>query len=60
MKTIKIRVSPSGDEVIIQPSGYAGNDCVAATKGLEQALGKIASDKKASESYQQEKERVVQ
>ena len=37
-RTIEVTVSPRG-ETTVQTRGYAGGDCLAASKFLEQALG---------------------
>lgn len=50
-RIIEVIVSPSG-EVSIQTKGYAGSDCLQATKFLELALGVVTSDRKTAEFYQ--------
>ena len=50
-RIIEVTVSPKG-ETTIQTKGYAGSDCLQASKFLEQALGVAASDSKTSEYYQ--------
>jgi hypothetical protein len=50
-RVIEVIVSPTG-EVTIQTKGYAGSDCVQASKFLEQALGVKTADHKTSEYYQ--------
>jgi hypothetical protein len=52
-RIIEVTVSPQG-ETTIQTKGYAGADCLQASKFLEQALGVAASDSKTSEFYQTE------
>lgn len=37
-KTITVRISTSGD-VQVEADGFAGDECIAATKELEAALG---------------------
>jgi hypothetical protein len=50
-RIIEVTVSPTG-ETTIQTKGYAGSDCLRATKALEQALGVTTNDRKTSEYYQ--------
>ena len=50
-RIIEIVVSPTG-ETTIQTKGYAGADCLAASKSLEKALGIASSDVKTGEFYQ--------
>ena len=53
-RVIEVTVSPHG-ETTIQTKGYAGADCLRASKFLEQALGVAALDSKTSEFYQTER-----
>lgn len=50
-RIIEVVVSPKG-EATVQTKGYAGGDCLQASKFLEQALGVSTSDNKTSEFYQ--------
>ncbi len=50
-RVIEVTVSPTG-EATIQTRGYAGSDCLQASKFLEQALGVVAADHKTAEFYQ--------
>ena len=50
MKTIEIIVSPTG-EVNAQARGYAGRECLEATRLLEAALGTKTSDQLTSDFY---------
>jgi hypothetical protein len=50
-RTIEVIVSPTG-ETTLQTKGYAGTDCVQASKFLEQALGVSIDDRKTAEFYQ--------
>jgi hypothetical protein len=52
VKVIEITVSPKG-EATVQTKGYAGADCQAASKFLEQALGDVVAERKTAEFYQQ-------
>lgn len=45
MKSIEIDVSPSG-EVKIDAKGFTDGTCFAATKEIEQAIGKVSKDTK--------------
>ena len=50
-RIIEVTVSPRG-EATIQTKGYAGGDCLAAGRFLEQALGLATADTKSAEFYQ--------
>jgi hypothetical protein len=50
-RIIEVVVSPAG-EVTVQTKGYAGSDCLQASKFLEQSLGVTANDTKTTEFYQ--------
>lgn len=50
-RIIEVVVSPQG-EATVQTKGYAGTDCLQASKFLEQALGVVSTDHKTSEFYQ--------
>ena len=50
-RVIEVTVSPQG-EATVQTKGYAGSDCLQASKFLEQALGVVATDRKTSEFYE--------
>jgi Protein of unknown function (DUF2997) len=52
-RLIEVTVSPQG-EVTVQTKGYAGADCLAASKYLEQALGVTTADVKTAEFHQAE------
>jgi len=49
-RVIEVTVSPQGD-VTVQTRGYAGADCLQASRFLEQALGVATADHKTSEYY---------
>jgi Protein of unknown function (DUF2997) len=49
-RIIEVLVSPQG-EATVQTRGYAGTDCLQASKFLEQALGVTTSDRKTAEFY---------
>lgn len=49
-RIIEVIVSPQG-ETTVQTKGYAGSDCLAASRFVEQALGVVASDRKTSEFF---------
>ncbi len=38
MKQITVTIGPDGN-VKLEASGFAGNDCLAATKAIEEAIG---------------------
>ena len=50
VRLIEVLVSPHG-EATVQTRGYAGADCLQASKFLEQALGVISTDRKTAEYY---------
>ena len=50
-RIIEVIVSPKG-EATITTKGYAGADCLQASKALEQALGVASSEHKTAEFYQ--------
>jgi hypothetical protein len=50
-RIIEVMVSPQG-EATVQTKGYAGTDCLLASKCLEVALGVTVSDNKTGEFYQ--------
>jgi hypothetical protein len=49
-RIIEVVVSPKG-ETTVQTKGYAGGDCLQASKFLEQALGVATADQKTNEFY---------
>jgi hypothetical protein len=49
-RVIEITVSPKG-EATVQTKGYAGADCLRASRFLEQALGTPSADQKTAEFY---------
>lgn len=50
-RIIEVLISPTG-ETTIQTKGYAGADCLQASKWLEKALGITTSENKTAEFYQ--------
>ena len=52
-RVIEVIVSPTG-ETTVQTKGYAGSDCLQASKFLEQALGVTAAERTTAEFYQTE------
>jgi hypothetical protein len=50
-RVLEVTVSPTG-ETTVQTRGYAGADCLQASKWLEQALGVVGTDHKMAEYYQ--------
>ena len=49
-RIIEVVVSPTG-ETTVQTKGYAGADCLQASKALEQALGVPTADRKTEEYF---------
>ena len=52
-RVIEVVVSPQG-ETTVQTKGYAGGDCLLASKFLEEALGAVAADHKTAEFFKTE------
>lgn len=52
MKQIEIIINPDGTTEVAAV-GFKGKTCEAATKAIEEALGKVTSTKKTPEWYQQ-------
>jgi len=50
-RVIEVLVSPTG-ETTIQTKGYAGADCLRASRFLEQALGIATQEQKTADFYQ--------
>jgi hypothetical protein len=50
-RVIEVTVSPQG-EATVQTKGYAGSDCLQASKFLEQALGVIIAERTTAEFFQ--------
>ena len=50
-RVIEVIVSPRG-ETTVQTKGYAGGDCLLASKFLEQALGIATAEHKSTEYFQ--------
>lgn len=50
-RVIEVLVSPAG-EVQVQTRGYAGADCLQASRFLEQALGLPVAEQKTAEYHQ--------
>jgi hypothetical protein len=48
---IEVVVSPQG-EAVVQTKGYAGADCLAASRFLELALGEKGAERLTAEFYQ--------
>jgi hypothetical protein len=49
-RVIEVTVSPAG-ETTVQTKGYAGPDCLQASKFLEQSLGVTTNDRNMEEYY---------
>ena len=50
-RIIEVVVSPKG-ETTVRTEGYAGADCLQASRFLEEALGVKTADQKTAEYYQ--------
>ena len=51
MSKIKVLIGPKG-QVKIEPIGFNGQACLAATKSLEDALGKIKQREVTDDMYE--------
>jgi hypothetical protein len=51
-RVIEVVVSPRG-ETTLQTKGYAGADCLQASKFLETALGVVAHEQRTAEFHEQ-------
>ena len=49
-RVIEVIVSPKG-ETIVQTKGFAGSDCLLASKFLEEALGIACRERRTPEFY---------
>ncbi len=49
-RIIEVTVSPTG-ETTVQTKGYAGSDCLKASRFLEEALGATTADHRTNEFY---------
>jgi Protein of unknown function (DUF2997) len=49
-RLIEVIMSPTG-ETTVQTKGFAGGDCLQASKFLESALGLVSVERKTSEFY---------
>ena len=50
-RVIEVVVSPQG-EATVQTRGYAGADCLQASRFLEQALGAVAAERRTAEFFE--------
>ena len=50
MKRIEITVDPQGNSTV-QTKGFAGNECLAASKFIEQSLGQQANQRTTPEFF---------
>ena len=50
-RVIEVVVAPQG-QATVQTRGYAGGDCLQASRFLEQALGVVADERRTAEFYQ--------
>ena len=50
-RIIEVVVSPKG-ETTVQTKGFAGSDCLQASKFLEQALGVVSQHQPTAEFYE--------
>ena len=53
MKVIEVTVLTTG-EIIVQTKGFAGTECISASKFIEEALGRAVIERKTAEFFQAE------
>lgn len=58
-RKIHVRVTPAG-EITVEAEGFRGKGCEAATKAIEEALGKTATRTRKPEYWRQENSRKNQ
>jgi hypothetical protein len=51
MKTIELTISPNG-ETKLETHGFAGAECLAATRDFEAALGRKTAERLSAEYFQ--------
>lgn len=51
MAEVKVVISPEG-ETVVSVEGVCGEGCEALTRGIEQALGRTAKNKRQPEYFQ--------
>ena len=51
-RKIHVRIAPSGD-ITVEAHGYKGKGCEAATKAIEDALGKAGTRTRKPDSWRQ-------
>jgi len=57
-RRIHVRISPAG-ELTVEALGFKGRGCEAATRAIEEALGKPALRRRKAESWQQEQQQQI-
>ena len=50
MKVIEVTVLTTG-EVVVQTKGFAGGECLSASRFLEEALGRAVTERKTAEYF---------
>lgn len=58
-RKIHVRITPAG-EITVEAEGFHGKGCEAATKAIEDALGKPGNRTRKSEFWRQENSRKNQ
>jgi hypothetical protein len=58
-RKIHVRITPAG-EITVEAEGYKGNGCEAATKAIEEALGKSGCRTRKPDFWRQENSRKNQ
>jgi hypothetical protein len=51
-RKIQVRITPSGD-ITVEAQGFRGNGCEAATKAIEDALGKAGTRNRKPDFWRQ-------
>lgn len=58
-RRIHVRVSPAG-EIVVEAEGFQGNGCEAATRAIEEALGKAKNRTRKPHFWQRPNSRQTQ
>jgi len=56
-RRIHVRVSPNG-EIVVEAEGFQGKGCEAATKAIEEALGKTTARVRKPEYWRQAQQQL--
>jgi fructose-specific phosphotransferase system component IIB len=57
MKEIVVKIKPDG-KVMVETNGFVGNECLLASKEIEEMLGIVKKEKKKPEFYIKNKQSI--